>query len=68
MGISALAGIAVRILTRFDVRAGKTLPTEARLADARSFLVLRYERALGSAVNATVMFEALRRLKPDAHH
>ena len=67
MGISALAGIAVRILTRFDVRAGKTLPTEARLADARSFLVLRYERALGSAVNATVMFEALRRLKPDAH-
>jgi ADP-heptose:LPS heptosyltransferase len=65
---SGIAAAAARALKLLDAggRDGD-LPVAARLAGARTFLVLRYESALGSAINATVLFEALRRLKPNAH-
>lgn len=63
---AGLMDIAARMLKLFD-RHGPDDDVGASLAAAQTFLVLRYERALGSAINAAVLFEALRRVKPDAH-
>jgi ADP-heptose:LPS heptosyltransferase len=65
---SGIVGAAARALKIIDDRNRKgDLPLAMRLAGAQTFLVLRYESALGSAINSTVLFEALRQLKPDAH-
>jgi ADP-heptose:LPS heptosyltransferase len=66
IGRSRLIDVAVRVFRLFDNREDDDLPIASRLAGAQSFLVLRYEIALGSAVSASSVFEALRRVRPDA--
>jgi ADP-heptose:LPS heptosyltransferase len=58
-----LAGIAHAI----RALRGSHSPTQADLSQLRNFLFLQYESPLGSVVHATPLFEALKRVLPDAH-
>jgi len=55
-----MTGMAIRLLEKLDKIARHTPSSNVEaIADIHSLLVLRYERALGSAVNATPLFEAI---------
>ena len=45
----------------------RQIKQNAKLSQARSFLFIQYETALGSAVNATAMFEAVHMIVPHAY-
>lgn len=45
----------------------RRIKQSANLRQARRFLIFQYETALGAAVNATPMFEAIRMIVPYAH-
>ncbi len=59
---------AFRILARLEkmLRSREAAAPE-QLQNLRNFLFLQYDAPLGSVIHATPLFEALRRVLPDAH-
>ncbi len=59
---------AFRILARLEkMLRGREAAKPEQLPSLRNFIFLQYDAPLGSAIHATPLFEALRRVLPDAH-
>jgi len=59
---------AFHILARLETMLrGREAAAPEQLQNFRNFLFLQYDAPLGSVIHATPLFEALRRVLPDAH-
>jgi ADP-heptose:LPS heptosyltransferase len=63
----AMKHLANRILGLLGSWIKRQTKQSAKLREARRFLFIQYETALGAAVNATPMFEAVRMIVPRAY-